>query len=271
MTSSPATIPELDVELCLTSGQVFGWQSSPEGVWSGWDGQTRHIIRDTNLSREAQPLFGSHIDLPSMRRAILEGDPNLDPILRDLGGLRLMQQQSLEQSIFSFLCTQNNHLSRIEALVRSLCNEEGFLSLDALRSLSPDHLKGMGFGYRASYITQCAHLLTAGFLRDLRSAAYVDSRQMLMSLPGIGPKVADCICLYGLHHLQAVPTDTHLWAAVTDRYRPDWRGSSATPARMWEVGELLRDRFGSAAGYAQLLLYFDRQRNARIKRPKKID
>jgi N-glycosylase/DNA lyase len=254
-------IETLDFQLCLTSGQVFGWKKVGEN-WIGCDGPRNYCL--ASLSdihyQDAGLLFGFHIILEDGLKTILEADPKLATTAEKLKGLRLMQPRSFEQTLFTFLCTQNNHLPRIEKMVQSLLafSQTGFPPAALIADIGEERLRELGFGYRAESIVKVAKILAKDekIEENLRSLSYPEARKALMELPGIGPKLADCIALYGLHHLEAVPVDTHLWQAVVQRYRPEWISASISAKRYWEIGEILRDKFGEWAGYAQLLLYY---------------
>lgn len=93
-----------------------------------------------------------------------------------------------------------------------------FYSFPAASALtSPDleaTLRNLGFGYRAKYIAQTALLVAnerpKNFLNDLRDkSTYREAHEALLEFSGVGPKVADCVCLMSLDKMEAVPVDTH--------------------------------------------------------------
>lgn len=111
---------------------------------------------------------------------------------------------------------------------KKICTVEGqdyynFPSIDALAGPDVEPLlRKEGFGYRAGYIAKTAQkLLTIGGknwlveLKKEKGSTYQNAREFLMTLPGIGPKVADCICLMSLGHLEAIPVDTHIFQGIT--------------------------------------------------------
>lgn len=107
---------------------------------------------------------------------------------------------------------------------KKLCSVEDkeyydFPTIESLREKNvEDVLKREKFGYRAGYIANAAKRLSElggkNWLLNLqkdKSVSYRTAREQLMTLPGIGPKVADCICLMSLGHLDAIPIDTHIF------------------------------------------------------------
>lgn len=147
--------------------------------------------------------------------------------------------QDVLENIFSFICSQNNNISRISSLVEKLCSNYGekiceyngrsyfaFPTLEALNKQEDieSKLRELGFGYRAKYIQASAHqILEKGglkWLQELQSMEYHQAHSELITLTGIGPKVADCICLMSLNFLQAIPVDTHI-IQIASHYVPE--------------------------------------------------
>ena len=145
-----------------------------------------------------------------------------------------------------------------------------FPDLSCLAALSEDRLRQMGFGYRAKTIPIAAQqILDRGGLRwleSLKKSEHQVARAELIQLAGVGPKLADCICLYALHHDSAVPVDTHVWKAATRAFFPEWQGTSLTPHKYNTVVEMFVSLFGDLAGYAEQLLFHDQLINWRAYR-----
>ena len=84
-----------------------------------------------------------------------------------------------------------------------------------------EELREMKLGYRSRYICGAARMIAEGGvdLGSLPEMEYARAREELMKLPGIGRKVADCICLFALHQMDAFPVDTHIQKALDAHYR----------------------------------------------------
>ena len=94
------------------------------------------------------------------------------------------------------------------------------------------------------------------YLYKLREKSYAEAHAALLTFAGVGPKVADCVALSGLDHLDAVPVDVHVLRIATRDY--GFRipaGKSLTLERYIEAGDLFRRKFGALAGWAQLVIY----------------
>ncbi|HVL38315.1 MAG TPA: DNA glycosylase [Fimbriimonadaceae bacterium] len=288
---------ELDLPLCVSSGQVFRWEELPDGRWLGVDGEHWYLVKlpdsidwageqvlqvQSNASAGAFiHLFRIDWSLEDVERSILDRGPELAPYVEALRGLRTMRPSSAEETLFCFLCTPNNHLARITQMVRKLAaygeplaHVEGrmltvFPTAERIAAIPEDELRAQGFGYRARTIPHVARQLldrSDGWLESLKATSYEEAHRELIGLKGVGRKLADCIALFGLHHMRSAPVDTHLWQAMCRLYRPDWSGKSLTDARYLEAGDLLRSRFGDLTGWAHQYLFYDNLLNWRERR-----
>jgi N-glycosylase/DNA lyase len=217
-------------------------------------------------------LFRLDVDLPMLRRQFIEAMPELAPMIHALPGLRLMAPTDPVEVLTCFACTVNNHLPRIGKMVDRLAARgpvlttvEGatlhrFPPLETIASLSERELRMEGFGYRSATIPRIANEVAerggAGWLRALAAMPYEAAFGALAEIPGIGPKLADCICLFALHHTEAVPVDTHLWKAAIELFFPHLAGSALTRRRYQAVGDLFRSRHGKWAGWAHQYLFY---------------
>ena len=142
-----------------------------------------------------------------------------------------------------------------------------FPTMQALADLDEAKLKALGLGYRAKYVAATAALLAAESgapgvplrrLNELRHQNRECAEKELCRLPGVGPKVAACVALYGLGFHDAVPVDVHV-ARVAQRFAPPRLArrlnGSLTPKVQREVSDLFRDRFGQYAGWAQHVIF----------------
>lgn len=192
-----------------------------------------------------------------------------------LKAVRVLDQEPLE-TIISFICSQNNHIKRISTMVQWLCSKYGnkicthegvdHYSFPSLNSLC-DHqnelesaLRQAKFGYRAKFIAGSVQKIKESGGNDwfnrLRNLSFKEARVELVTLPGIGFKVADCICLMALNHLQSVPIDTHIYKIAQASYLPRLNGiKSVTPKLYEEVADHFREVYGEYAGWAQAVLF----------------
>jgi N-glycosylase/DNA lyase len=208
-------------------------------------------------------------------------------------GVRILRQDAWE-ALIGFICSSNNNISRISSMVHNLCLYYGplithiddvpyhdFPTPDALCGSKVEaHLREIGFGYRAKYIAKTAQLVSekglkwledlsnpecpqfgvaekpAGEMLEGGREGYRHAHEELLALSGVGPKVADCVCLFGLGWSESVPVDTHVWQIAQRDYKfGKGKNSSMTAATYNAVGNHFRKLWGKEAGWAHSVLF----------------
>ncbi len=177
-----------------------------------------------------------------------------------LPGLRILRQPPWE-ALVAFLLSQNNNTARIGALVRGVSEHFGerveafgrtlyaFPEPEALARAGAEAFRAIGCGYRAEYLAGTAQSVLDGFpLEELADMRYEDAHEKLLELPGVGPKVADCVLLFGCGHLSAYPVD--VWVARLSRA---WLGIDGKTGP--DLARNARARFGPHAGILQQYLF----------------
>ncbi|KAK1786927.1 hypothetical protein P4O66_017298, partial [Electrophorus voltai] len=168
-------------------------------VSSEEDKKEEELLRD---------YFQLHVKLENLYEEWSSADQHFNHTGNIFRGVRMLRQDPVE-CLFSFICSSNNHISRIQGMVERLCNTLGtplckldnthyhdFPSIQTLADSSVEaRLRDMGFGYRAGFLWRSAHLImsTLGpdWLYELRSTPYLQARDALRTLPGVGLKVAN--------------------------------------------------------------------------------
>jgi N-glycosylase/DNA lyase len=142
-----------------------------------------------------------------------------------------------------------------------------FPTVERLAEATEDELRRLGLGYRAKFIRNSTLKVIAAaakggfadssaYLHSLRTRPRDEVLSALLELDGVGPKVADCVALFSLDQVDAIPIDTHVWRIACRDYDTTLsQCKSLTPAVYARVGELFRQRFGSHAGWAHQLLF----------------
>lgn len=261
-------------------GQVFRWHQSSEGAWCGRDGDAEFELvqlgetltgRATGGAAAVRRLLDLDFDEGELLQLI---DATLPNLTGTASGIRLMQMQDTVEVAFSFLCSANNNLHRIVPMVKVMAESgEPFPRLSELAALDASFLRSKGFGYRGDWIPRAANeMLSRGgdrWLSDLRSATYADAFAELLSVPGFGPKLSDCVLLYGLGHTEAFPIDTHVWKALAPVLFSGETGLNLTANRYRAMGDWMRERFGDDAGRVQQLVFVGRLETHGSRRPVK--
>ncbi|KAJ2800330.1 8-oxoguanine glycosylase ogg1 [Coemansia guatemalensis] len=245
---------ELRLDSTLTCGQAFRWKATGIDEWTCalWD-QAIDLKQTptTVLFRTLGTLPGACSDVEGMLRDYFQLHVGFDSLcstwsqvdsdfiqLRETHrGVRTLRQPVVE-TLFTFIASSNNNIKRITMLVDKLCERYGaaidtekgrFFTFPAIKQIAADPqieltLKRLGFGYRAKYYANSIEMLCRehtdpeAFLLELRTASLDSARSELLRLSGVGPKVADCVCLMALDKYDAVPIDTHIWQVAQRRY-----------------------------------------------------
>ena len=214
-----------------------------------------------------------HVDLPSLYKRWSQVDDKFAKIQDQFKGIRMLRQDPVE-NLFSFICSQNNNIPRISQLVEALCANFGekvakydgttYYAFPTVKRLASkgveEKLRKLSFGYRAKYISGTAKaILKSGgdeWLMNLRKLPYEEAHASLCSLPGVGPKVGDCVCLMSLDKADAIPVDTHMWQIAIRDYLPHLRGNKTlTDSTYKQVGDFFRELYGDYAGWAHSVLF----------------
>lgn len=237
--------------------------------------------------------FNLHHDLAELYKQWAAADPNFRKRAPKFTGIRMLNQDAWE-ALVGFICSSNNNISRISQMVHKLCLHYGpyigtiggevFHDFPAPAALTAPgveaHLRELGFGYRARYIAQTAQNISQdrpqGWLLSLRNPVsvawgarakgkatadepptYKRAHEQLLELTGVGPKVADCVCLMGLGWGEAVPVDTHVWQIAMRDYKfgGKSKNKTLTKALYDAVGDHFRGLWGSQAGWAHSVLF----------------
>ena len=208
-------------------------------------------------------------------------------------GVRILKQDAWE-ALVGFICSSNNNIARISQMVAKLCTHYGplianvdgeayhdFPQPKALTGARVEqHLRELGFGYRAKYLHQTAVMVNergmdwldglrnpespvfgadpspAGEMLEGGREGYRHAHEQLLELQGVGPKVADCVCLMGLGWGEAVPVDTHVWQIAQRDYKfGKGKHSSLTKATYDAVANKFRALWGKEAGWAHSVLF----------------
>lgn len=287
----PISQVELSLATVLRCGQTFRWKFI-NNTWS-FSLKDRVVLlkQDENSIQYTQIGSKNHQETLAFINDYFTLDTNLSNLYTfwssqhllhsklklspfdSFKGIRILRQDPWE-CLISFICSSNNNVKRISKMCDSLCTEFGdyiaeyqgtkYYSFPTPNQLSqPDveyKLREYGFGYRAKYIHQTAIMLTSTLsideLNSLREKDYETAHLFLLQLMGVGPKVADCICLMSLDKHDIVPVDTHVYQIAIRDYK--FKGNAAKALNKNQYNAIrahFKEIFGDYAGWAQSVLF----------------
>ncbi|WP_245618584.1 hypothetical protein [Methanogenium cariaci] len=137
-----------------------------------------------------------------------------------------------------------------------------FPTPEALATLSLEEIRGCSLGYRAPYIHKTTAAIAAdppGWAERIRKLPFEEARRALQAYPGIGPKVADCVLLFGFQKYESFPVDVWIRMIMHRLYGIGNPEKSLTPAEYERIRRFAQEHFGPYAGYAQEYLFAVRE------------
>lgn len=226
-------------ERTFMCGQCFRFTKQPDGSFAGIAFGKKLTVSESGgatLLRCGEPefegLWRPFLDLDGNYAGIAEmvaQDRFLSEAERFGRGIRILRQDPWE-AFCSFIISQCNNIPRIQGIISRLCELFGekleggfsFPSAQTLAAVEPSELAPLRAGYRAEYIVNAARAVASGAL-DLRtlsafSCPTEQARKELMSVRGVGKKVADCTLLFGLHRTDSFPIDVWMKRTLSAVY-----------------------------------------------------
>lgn len=204
------------------SGQCFRWERQEDGRFLIPAFDTMLTLRQISASEleldcsesDFSALWRAYFDLDFDYAAVTEGavrqsgSEYLAAAARSARGIRILRQD-LWETVVSFIISANNNIPRIKKILSALCGVcGGFPGAQQLYALDMDTLRKCGTGYRDRYLHGAAEFfLEHDPLTELSGFSYAEAMNYLQQIPGAGPKVASCICLFGLGYKDAFPRD----------------------------------------------------------------
>ena len=240
-----------DLAATLTCGQCFRWREGEDGSFSGVAfGRTLTVSEESAGQAAEDPLWRSYFDLDldygAIRRELSALSPELETAASFAPGIRILRQDPWE-ALCSFILSQNNNIPRIMGIVDRLCENFGerlpeggfsFPEPERLAGLSVEDLAPLRCGFRARYVLDAARRVAGGELPldEVAVLPLSEAREALQTIDGVGPKVAECALLYGMHRLDAFPLDVWMRRAMQTLFpgkSPDFFGPFAGIAQQY--------------------------------------
>lgn len=269
-----------DLRHSLESGQSYLWQRLDGGMYerpgeAPWyetvvDGmwirvRQRDGVLEWRSNKEARDTIRHVLRLDDDLASIYEALPS-DPLLQEavdrFRGMRLVRDPVFP-CLISFICSAQMRVERIHGMQQALAESYGdtieiedavahaFPTPAQLATATEAELRELRLGYRAPYVLETAQMVADGADPETaRDMAYGEARTYLTQYTGVGEKVADCVLLFSLGFLEAVPLDTWIRSAIEETY-PSCNGGSYA-----EMSRAIRNEFGNTyAGYAQTYVF----------------
>ncbi len=259
---------QFNPEHILECGQVFRFGKNESGDYFVLSNSHKATITETPLTYEITcddtEYFVNYFDLKTdynIAKQYLSKFDILKPMIEFGHGIRILKADPLEM-IFSFTISQNNNIKRIKQIIERLCelskspnNPKHFPTIEELANAPLSFYSSLGAGYRDKFLKELSTTLLNVDLNEISKLSTDNLYNYLLSLKGIGPKVASCILLFGFGRNEKFPVDTWLEQVYYNHFSKEKRTRP-------EIQKYFEDQFGQYSGLAQqYLFYYERSKN----------
>lgn len=261
-------------------GQCFRWNENDNGSYTGIVGNNvinvekvdNNIIFKSFGADNLEKLVINYFDLnrnyEEIKRKLSLVDEYLANSIKYGSGIRILNQD-LWETIISFIISANNNIPRIKTIINRMSKKYGnkivwndreyytFPSIESLSKASVDDLRGLGLGFRDVRIYETTKKILnkevdLSKLHEEKDTKKV--RDTLLTLSGVGPKVADCILLFStLKRFDVFPIDVWVRRVMNDLYI---KNADETKVNKKEIEKLAKEKYGNLEGIAQQYLFY---------------
>ena len=261
-------------------GQCFRWNKEENGSYTGVFGN--NVI---NVSKDGEDVIFQGVcekDIETTCKYYFDLDRDYEKIKSDLSkideymkesieygkGIRILNQD-LWETIISFIISANNNIPRIKGIIERISKKYGnviiykgktyytFPSVEQLSKASVEDLRNLGLGFRDVRVYETTHIILNRKvdLDELKNEKDFDKvRETLLTLSGVGPKVADCILLFStLKRWEAFPIDVWVRRVMNELYI---KNEDETKVNKKQIEKIAYEKFGDLAGLAQQYLFY---------------
>lgn len=249
----------------LECGQIFSYERVGDASQDRWlvfsadkkaeivpNGDRFKILTDD--TKYFENFFDLQTDYSSLKKKLSKFEILKEPI-KFGHGIRILKQ-NLFETLISFIVSANNNIKRIQLILGRLREQLGtnmgdfraFPTQKQMLAVDENFFKEIGAGYRAPYLYKVVRQVDENTLQDWQTLPTRELRNKLISLAGVGPKVADCVLLFGFGRGDVFPVDTWIHQMYNKFYAP--------LENREKIRANLTKEFGQNSGYAQQYLFF---------------
>jgi len=274
-------VRDFSAKQIFESGQCFRFSREPDGSYTGvvcgsfvniaYDNEEDRLTIWSDYMPKSEGLglkfWRDYLDLDrdyrEIKRTLSDKDPVMEKAIIAADGLRVLNQEPWE-TLISFIVSQNSNIPKIRGSIDDICTTYGqrlgrfenrdlyaFPTISALAGARLEDLEGCKLGYRAGYIAETARLVDmdgGAFLATASSASPEKAEEYLLSLSGVGPKVAHCVMVFSLRKADVFPVDVWVARAMNRLYGIPENDHDA-------MREYAKERFSPYGGIAQMYLF----------------
>ena len=261
-------------------GQCFRWNEEDDKSYTGvFKGNVLNVKKDNNtiyfkgivngnIKDIVEDYFDLNRDYTKIKKTLSKVDNNMKKGIEYGEGIRILNQDLVE-TILSFIISANNNIPRIKKIIERLSESYGkkivwnkknyyaFPSLKQLENVSVEEYRNLGLGFRDKRIYDTVHMLLnnqVDYKKWYDEKNTLKVREELLSLAGVGPKVADCILLFSdLKRFDVFPIDVWVRRVMNELYI---KNSDETKVNKKDIERIAYQKFGKLEGIAQQYLFY---------------
>ena len=264
-------------------GQCFRWNEQQDGSYTGVFGENvlnvskvgndvvfKGICKE-NIKETVEKYFDLNRDYQKIKNQLMQIDENMKKSVEYGQGIRILNQD-LWETIISFIISANNNIPRIKGIIERLSKKYGkeiewnntkyytFPTAKTLKDVTVQEYRELGLGFRDIRLYETTHMILDKKV-DLEAMKNnpntMEVREQLLSLSGVGPKVADCILLFSdLKRFEVFPIDVWVRRVMNDLYI---HNEDETKVNKKQIEKIAQEKFGDLAGLAQQYLFYWRR------------
>lgn len=261
-------------------GQCFRWNKQDDGSYTGIfrnnvmnvkkNGDTIIFrgICNGNIKEIVQDYFDLNRNYEEIKETLSKIDDNVKTSIQYGQGIRILNQD-LWEMIISYIISANNNIPRIKGIIERLSKTYGkeiewngekyyaFPTVEELKDVTVEDYRKLGTGFRDIRLYETVHMILdkkVDLEQMQNNPNTMEVREQLLTLSGVGPKVADCILLFStLKRFEVFPIDVWVRRVMNDLYI---HNEDETKVNKKQIQEIARDKFGALEGIAQQYLFY---------------
>ena len=276
-------IDSFELKDIFDCGQCFRWNIEEDGSYTGVFGNnvlnvkkendevTFEGICEKDIKETVEDYFDLKRDYNAIKEELAKIDDNMRRSIEYGQGIRILNQD-LWETIISFIISANNNIPRIKGIIERLSKKYGkeidykgkkyytFPTAEELKNVSVEDYRSLGLGFRDIRLYETTKMILENKvdLNELKeNPNTIEVREELLTLSGVGPKVADCILLFSdLKRFEVFPIDVWVRRVMNDLYI---KQEDETKVSKKQIEQLASKKFGNLAGLAQQYLFYWRR------------
>ena len=278
-----SNIDSFELKDIFDCGQCFRWNEQQDGSYTGVFGENvlnvskvgndvvfKGICKE-NIKETVENYFDLNRDYQKIKNQLMQIDENMKKSVEYGQGIRILNQD-LWETIISFIISANNNIPRIKGIIERLSKKYGkeiewndtkyytFPTAKDLKDVTVQEYRELGLGFRDIRLYETTQMILDKKvdLEEMKSNPdTMEVREQLLSLSGVGPKVADCILLFSdLKRFEVFPIDVWVRRVMNDLYI---HNEDETKVNKKQIEKIAQEKFGDLAGLAQQYLFYWRR------------